>query len=521
MSIQRIAGKTSTLNSTDATLGAAGVFVGTFEEVISFACLNIAVFADQSSVVDGLEFQWSTNGTDVDASDVTSVFAGVGIAFPISVSARYFRIRYVNGATPQTVFRLGVTLREDGTALVAKALDKPLLGAQFAQITRSVVTAQQPDGTYIPVKTTAGGLLRVDGSGVTQPVTTAGATLATLIPLGYGGSLTAPTYPAIKPLSSYIVPTGKTLKILGFITKTAAVTTSFSLYKRTPLWNFGAVAVATPAAPVGTNRTIAGAGLTLLATYRYKIVAVNALGKTLPSVELVSVLTTTQNAVSLALVLPAGALYMEIYRTLANGAANSQVYLGATDGTPYVDTAADGLLGATTPPVANTTAGSTDGAAYPSGVGCNTVVADTLAAITAATAVDVIYKNAYGARRYLTFTPATAVGGQVELQWSGKANPVADNRILRLTAGQEFHDSGINDINAIGTTPVTGAFSIYGRDIAITAQSAVANSWNQVLLPVPLEFPAGTELVLGISALAAAAAARNDCQIYGTLTQEI
>lgn len=348
----------------------------------------------------------------------------------------------------------------------------------------------------------------------TPPIT---AVVDSMLPLGYGGLISAPAYPGIKPLVSYVIPAGKTVRVLGYAVKMAALTTNMVLYRQTVLWSYAA-AVATPAAPTGVNRTITGSGLTPLATYRYKIVAVNSRGKTLPSVELVSTLTTTQNAVALTMVLPAGALYLEIYRTIANGVANSQVYLGATESTTYVDTAPDLLLGAGSPPGSNTTAGSVAVGTFAAGAGAFSVTSSTKAAITTATAVDVIYKTVYGDQRYLTFTPATAIGGQTELQWSGKSNPPGDNRILRLTPGQEYNDVGIQQILAVGNLPATGAFDVVGRTIVVTDQSTVVNSWKEVLFSVPIEFLEGSELVLGITATAAAVAARSDVVLFATIS---
>lgn len=62
------------------------------------------VFSDQGGT---LNIEHSTNGTDWDVNDSPiTVAAGVGQVFSRPIYGAYVRLRYVNGATPQTVFRI-------------------------------------------------------------------------------------------------------------------------------------------------------------------------------------------------------------------------------------------------------------------------------------------------------------------------------------------------------------------------------------------------------------------------------
>lgn len=141
-------GIVSTGNSTTAALGANGIFTGTFREVKDFSFVSFSVFTDQSSASNGLEFQWSMDGINVDRTESTNVVANAGRAFAITVRARYFRIRYTNGPVAQTVFRLGTTLHSAGSGLITKPLKGAVNEDNFAQLVQAPVMAKLRDGTF-------------------------------------------------------------------------------------------------------------------------------------------------------------------------------------------------------------------------------------------------------------------------------------------------------------------------------------------------------------------------------------
>lgn len=106
----------SLLNSTTATLGIAGVYTGTGEDVSNFSEMRISVFSDQASATDGLSIQQSTNNTNWDIVDTYTIAASTGKTFVVPRQARYFRIVYTNGGTGQGAFRLQSILNRTATA---------------------------------------------------------------------------------------------------------------------------------------------------------------------------------------------------------------------------------------------------------------------------------------------------------------------------------------------------------------------------------------------------------------------
>lgn len=345
-----------------------------------------------------------------------------------------------------------------------------------------------------------------------------GASSEGFLNISFGSTISSPAWPAVKPLGYYVVPTSKTFKLLGVAYKTASSTTYLSIYRRRTLWRHSSVALVTPAAPTLTARTILGAGLTLLATYRYKIVAVNHMGTTVGGAETSITLSSTQNAVNTAWTAVSGATHYEVFRTSAGGAANTQVLLGRSEAVQFIDVTPDSELDVGVAlPGSNTTLGSVDGSAYSTNFAATTVVIDTIAPITTATPLDIIYRNVYGDRKYISATPGTTLGSQVELQIAGRSNPSA-TRIPRSTGGKHHIDVSISDILSIGNTPATGSFIVFGHEYLFQAASEQPNKWSTTFFETPISFPTGDEIVFGVSSNAAVTTlARNDIILIGTL----
>lgn len=95
-----------TSNSSATPLAANATFTGVFVDVQSFSNVTIIVFTDQISAVDGLKIEYSTDGVNVDDNDLFTIAASSGQQFSFPLPARYYRVRYTNGVTLQTVFRL-------------------------------------------------------------------------------------------------------------------------------------------------------------------------------------------------------------------------------------------------------------------------------------------------------------------------------------------------------------------------------------------------------------------------------
>lgn len=95
----------STDNSTTTPLTGGGDFEGDWE-IAPRSMVLVQSYADQAGT---LYFEFSTDGVNADSTfpvgGVTTT-ANVPTVQPAAVGGRYFRVRYVNGASAQTTFRL-------------------------------------------------------------------------------------------------------------------------------------------------------------------------------------------------------------------------------------------------------------------------------------------------------------------------------------------------------------------------------------------------------------------------------
>jgi len=143
-----IRGSVSTANSSTANLGISGVFTGAFEEMTDFAFIAVSIIADQASASNGLTFQWSSDGVNVDQSDISNVLANTGRSFALTVRARYFRIVYTNGVVAQTAFRLNTVFHQSGVGTITKPISTVITDDSFAQLIQAVITGKRTDGAY-------------------------------------------------------------------------------------------------------------------------------------------------------------------------------------------------------------------------------------------------------------------------------------------------------------------------------------------------------------------------------------
>lgn len=101
----------STNNSTSSTLTGSATYTGTWER----APRSMVLVQSYSDVAGTLYFDFSTDGTNADSTfpvgGITTT-ASVPTVSPAAVGGRYFRVRYVNGASAQSTFRLETSYSE-------------------------------------------------------------------------------------------------------------------------------------------------------------------------------------------------------------------------------------------------------------------------------------------------------------------------------------------------------------------------------------------------------------------------
>jgi hypothetical protein len=170
MDISAIPGKISTGNSSTTPLAGGATFTGAWEEIVNYGAIIISVFADVASATDGLKFEWSSDGTNVDVDEVSSVNANVGRGFTQMPRSRYFRVRYVNGGSAQTVFRLHTHFQQTTVSNLTRALDKAISGENLAQTVRAVITGEDASGSFFNARVRSPGFLEVLGHSIEDSI---------------------------------------------------------------------------------------------------------------------------------------------------------------------------------------------------------------------------------------------------------------------------------------------------------------------------------------------------------------
>jgi hypothetical protein len=209
----------STMNSTETPLPAGGVFTGTWEDVRDYAAIAVAILTDAPSASNGAVIEFSGDGTNVIRSVPTSIPANVGSHFSLGPQARYFRIRYTNGATAQTLLRSQVILRFAAPGEVLQPFGATVTDGNLATVVQAGMKGRlysgTTAGTYVPVQVNTSGHIsvRVEDAPLAYPLPTAQVTALTpqtnaltdsqlrLAPLPVSGAVSVSNLPATQPVS--------------------------------------------------------------------------------------------------------------------------------------------------------------------------------------------------------------------------------------------------------------------------------------------------------------------------------
>lgn len=151
-------------NSTTTPLAGSGTFTGTYVDLKDYASIVVSIFADQSSATDGVKFQWSSNGTNLDIEETSEFTINAGRGYYLSPRAQFFRVVFTNGGSAQTIFRLETILRTQDVGFFSRPIDKAIDDTFFAQLTRTVLAAKRNDGTYGNIRSTNGNNIKVSVS---------------------------------------------------------------------------------------------------------------------------------------------------------------------------------------------------------------------------------------------------------------------------------------------------------------------------------------------------------------------
>jgi hypothetical protein len=180
-------------NSTTTPLGANATFTGTAVDLLAYASITYSVFTDQDSAANGVVCQFSPDNVNWDDRIINTKTAdGTVSDFSARSHDRYFRIKYTNGATPQTTFRFQTILKRYMPAGDTTGVDHPPHSGDDALLVKAVMSGKSTVGgvTYVDVKVNPSGTIQIGGGdtpaeGHANPTD---AQLSTAFNMGWNGS---------------------------------------------------------------------------------------------------------------------------------------------------------------------------------------------------------------------------------------------------------------------------------------------------------------------------------------------
>lgn len=134
----------------------------TGDDVSEYGTISVSVYSDQNSATTGLVFEGSFDRTTwYEMESYTYLTAGGLQVFSMAPAGPYFRVRFVNGATPSTVTRIDTVYRQCYTKPSSHRINDVITGEKDAELVKAVLAAMKPDSTFTDIHCTAGGNLKV------------------------------------------------------------------------------------------------------------------------------------------------------------------------------------------------------------------------------------------------------------------------------------------------------------------------------------------------------------------------
>ncbi len=165
--IQSITGTVDASNSSTVALAGGASFTGSWVENKDYAAIALGVKADQNSATDGLEMQFSNDGSTVHhVHYYTYLFSSGGIGYSFQPEFKYYRVKFTNGASAQSSFTLSTTARHVPVFPSQYRVNHTITGESQVLLTRGVITGESTagGGTFVNVKVNPSGALTTDAT---------------------------------------------------------------------------------------------------------------------------------------------------------------------------------------------------------------------------------------------------------------------------------------------------------------------------------------------------------------------
>ncbi len=154
-------GKIDTNNSTMLPLAGSGIYQGSSTNTLDYALIFVTVFSDVASKTDGLIFETSSDNVSWRNSDVYTIPANTEKTFSFQVNKAYYKIRYENDSTIQTVFDLQTIIKKQNSKPSSHRIQDPISSDDDATLQKAVLTALNDLNVFANIGATASNNLRV------------------------------------------------------------------------------------------------------------------------------------------------------------------------------------------------------------------------------------------------------------------------------------------------------------------------------------------------------------------------
>lgn len=155
-------------NSTTTPLAGGGTFTGSAIDMLKYSTLRVSLYADAPSATDGFKIQFSNDGVNWDFVHA-STYADAGLTEDavFNRAARYARVFYTNGGTPQGVMRMQTMVVPSSTEFNRHFIGEVPIDSDTGILTQSAIVGKTTGGGggYVPVKVNPSGALAADVSG--------------------------------------------------------------------------------------------------------------------------------------------------------------------------------------------------------------------------------------------------------------------------------------------------------------------------------------------------------------------
>lgn len=144
--LMNIKGMVDNGNSTNTPLAGGATFTGAVFQILNYGIIFISVYSDVASATDGLCIEQSHDGTNWDHDDCYTVPADHGKNYSINPFARYYRIRYTNGGSAQSVFRLQAIVKGNAKGSSHRVQDD-ISTDDDAELVKAAICSDSGDGS--------------------------------------------------------------------------------------------------------------------------------------------------------------------------------------------------------------------------------------------------------------------------------------------------------------------------------------------------------------------------------------